>query len=110
MAVSIRISVRTVARYFAAGVIPWIDAIAPRLNDAPADELAPVRKSELRAAFRDGLIQKRSAACTLSSFSASAPALSLRVASSVTATSESSIHRAPPRIVRPPSPPSVSAP
>ena len=38
--------------------------------------------------------QKRSAACTLTSFSASVPALSVRVASSVTATSESSIQRA----------------
>ena len=62
------ISVRTVARYFAADVIPWIDSIAPRLNDASADELAPVLKSELRAAFRDGLVQHGGAAIEYEGF------------------------------------------
>ena len=51
------IELRTVARYFAKDVIAWVESIAPRLRDASPGELAPVLKAELRAAFRDGLIE-----------------------------------------------------
>ena len=38
-------------------VIAWVESIAPRLRDSSPAELAPVLKAELRAAFRDGLIE-----------------------------------------------------
>ena len=51
------VELRTVARYFAKDVIAWVESIAPRLRDSSPAELAPVLKSELRAAFREGLIE-----------------------------------------------------
>ena len=51
------IELRTIARYFAKDVIPWVESIAPRLRDASPGELAPVLKAKLRAAFRDGLLE-----------------------------------------------------
>ena len=53
------LSVRTVARYFAADVIAWVDSIAPRLSDKSPRDLAPILKTELRADFRSGLIRHR---------------------------------------------------
>ena len=51
------VELRTVARYFAKDVIAWVESIAPRLRESSPAELAPVLKSELRAAFREGLIE-----------------------------------------------------
>ena len=51
------VELRPVARYFAKDVIAWVESIAPRLRDSSPQELAPVLKSELRAAFRDGLLE-----------------------------------------------------
>jgi hypothetical protein len=51
------LSVRTMARYFAADVIAWVDSIAPRLNDTSPRELAPILKSEMRADFHRGLMR-----------------------------------------------------
>lgn len=51
------LELRTVARYFARDVIAWVEAIAPRLRHVSPVELAPVLKSELRTAFREGLVE-----------------------------------------------------
>ena len=51
------IELRTVARYFARDVITWVESIAPRLRHVSPVELAPVLKSELRTAFREGLVE-----------------------------------------------------
>ena len=51
------VELRTVARYFAKDVIAWVESLAPRLRDSSPRELAPVLKAELRAAFRDGLLE-----------------------------------------------------
>ena len=51
------VELRTVARYFAKDVIAWVESIAERLRDSSPADLAPVLKSELRAAFREGLIE-----------------------------------------------------
>jgi len=49
------ISIRTGERYFARDVIAWIERIGPRLQKKTPETLAPDIKSELRAAFRQGL-------------------------------------------------------
>ena len=66
------VELRTVARYFAKDVIAWIESIAPRLRDSAPAELAPVLKSELRAAFREGLIEHDGASIEYEGFTSRA--------------------------------------
>ena len=69
------VGLRTVARYFAKDVIAWVESIAPRLRDASPAELAPILKSELRAAFREGLIEHDGASIEYEGFMSPAGAI-----------------------------------